>query len=114
VPNEIEFFFSCEGALKYLAHTADKPFIVLSDINLPGMTGAEMKEIINQSPTLRRKSIPFVFLTTTSNHETVLASYEILSQGFFTKPDSINAMQNMVQMILNYWMLAEHPNPDLI
>jgi DNA-binding response OmpR family regulator len=63
---------------------------------------------------LRRKSIPFLFLTTTSAQAVVLESYEMISQGFFTKPNSMEELKKVIQMILNYWKIAKHPNPLLI
>ena len=113
VPNNLKFFSTCDDAYRYLDTTADKPFLIFSDINMPGMSGAELKRKINQAEHIRRKSIPFVFLTTTSAHGAVLDAYESLAQGFFTKPDNINSLKNMIEMILNYWKIARHPNPAL-
>jgi CheY-like chemotaxis protein len=114
VPNELKFFGACVEAYQYLESTNDKPFLIFSDINLPGMSGPELKKKINENIQLRRKSIPYIFLTTTSEHHVVLDAYESLSQGFFTKPDNINALKKMIEMILNYWKLAKHPNPNLL
>lgn len=114
VPNELKYFESCDEAYAYLQTTADKPFIVFSDINMPKMTGFEMKLRINEDEKLRRKSIPFIFLSTTSTHEAILAAYESLSQGFFTKPQKMEDLKAMVKMILNYWKIAGHPNPNLL
>jgi CheY-like chemotaxis protein len=114
VPNELKFFSTCVEAYQYLETTSDKPFLILSDINLPGMSGAELKKKINENTQLRRKSIPYVFLTTTSEHQAVLDAYESLSQGFFTKPNDIGALKKMIEMILNYWKVAKHPNPSLL
>jgi CheY-like chemotaxis protein len=114
VPNPLRFFNNCKDAYTYLETTKEKPFLVLSDINLPGMSGAELKRKINSVAQIRRKSIPFIFLTTTSAHAAVLDAYESLAQGFFTKPDNINALQQMLEMILNYWKISRHPNPNLV
>lgn len=114
IQNQIIYFRKCEEVYEYLKTTKDKPFIIFSDINLPGMTGMELKRKINEDVSIRRKSIPFVFLTTTSDHGVVLESYEILSQGFFTKPDKIAGLKNMIEMIYNYWMIAKHPNAELL
>src|SRR5687768_13843582 len=80
VPNELKFFSTCIAAYQYLETTRDKPFIIFSDINIPGMSGSELKKKINANTQLRRKSIPYVFLTTTSEHHAVLDAYESLSQ----------------------------------
>jgi CheY-like chemotaxis protein len=74
---------------------------------------AELKRKINEIPHIRRKSIPFVFLTTTSAHEAVMDAYESLAQGFFTKPNDVASLKNMIEMILNYWKISRHPNPNL-
>src|SRR4051812_2296619 len=76
VINELRFFTNCYDAYQYLETTTDKPFLIFSDINLPGMSGAELKRKINANTYIRRKSIPFVFLTTTSSHNAVMDAYE--------------------------------------
>jgi DNA-binding response OmpR family regulator len=113
VPNEIKYFDSCEVAYEYLKTTKDSPFIVFSDINLPGMNGSDLKRLINEDAYLRRKSVPYIFLSTTTQEQAVLESYECLSQGFFTKPASMAELKTMISSILHYWNLAKHPNPDL-
>jgi CheY-like chemotaxis protein len=112
VLNELKFFTTSEEAYQYLETTTDKPFLIFSDINLPGMSGSDMKRKINLNTHIRRKSIPFVFLTTTSAHHAVMDAYESLAQGFFTKPNNMKALKQMIEMILNYWKLSRHPDPN--
>jgi CheY-like chemotaxis protein len=114
VENELKFFTSAIDAYDYLDSTTDKPFIIFSDVNLPRMSGAELKKKINQNDKLRKKSIPFIFLTTTSSHTAVAEAYDNLAQGFFTKPHDMKSLREMVNMILDYWKLCKHPNPALI
>jgi CheY-like chemotaxis protein len=114
IPNEVRLFGNCLDAFHYLNTTKEKPFLIFSDINLPLMSGAELKKKINEVDHIRRKSIPFVFLTTTANHEAVLDAYESLAQGFFTKPDNMDSFKRMIEMILNYWKISRHPDPNLI
>ena len=66
VPNVLHFFSSCIDAFNYLLTTIERPFLIISDINIPAMSGFELKEKINEHEMLRRKNIPFVFLSTTS------------------------------------------------
>ena len=113
VPNELKFFGLCEDAYHYLKTTRDKPFIIISDMNLPKMSGGDLKRIINDNTAVRRKSIPFIFLTTSSSQHAVLEAYENLAQGFFTKPSSFDDLKQMIEMILNYWKVCRHPNPEL-
>lgn len=114
VPNTLRFFSNGKDAYHYLDTTTEKPFLVFSDINLPGMSGAELKRQINSVVHIRRRSIPFVFLTTTSAHAAVMDAYESLAQGFFTKPNNMKSLEQMLEMILNYWKLSRHPDPNLV
>ena len=114
ISNEIKIFDTAVAAYDYLISTTDKPFIIFSDVNLPKMTGAQLKKKINENDILRRKSIPFVFLTTTSSHPAVMEAFDNNAQGFFTKPFDMRSLREMVEMILNYWKLSRHPDPNLI
>src|SRR5215210_4071759 len=67
IKNELKFFGDGEEVLYYLKTTTDKPFIILTDVNLPKMRGTELQKRINEDESLRRKSIPFIFLTTSAN-----------------------------------------------
>ena len=49
IPNIVLFFNSCVNAMDYLLTTLEKPLLILSDINLPSMTGMELKQQINQN-----------------------------------------------------------------
>ncbi|GAA4334735.1 hypothetical protein GCM10023184_29030 [Flaviaesturariibacter amylovorans] len=83
-------------------------------MNLPGMTGAQLKAVINNDKRLLRKSIPFVFLTTSTHSDEVLQAYENLAQGYFTKPLTFANFCEMVDMILRYWKIARHPDANLL
>ncbi len=43
VENQLKFFYSSMDAYSYLRTTEEKPFLILSDINLPQMSGLELK-----------------------------------------------------------------------
>lgn len=109
VPNIVKFFNSCLQAFDYLLTTIEKPFLIISDINLPAMTGLELCKKIMENEFVKTKSIPFVFLTTTSDHKVVAQAYEMFVQGFFVKPGSIKELKEMIMMIVNYWKVCRHP-----
>lgn len=110
VSNEIRMFNNCIDALNYLMDTPDKPFIIFSDINLPQMTGLEMRRRITDSARLRKKTIPFVFLSTSAKMHTVELAYEMMVQGYFQKPNSMGELKEMMRMIIDYWKVCRHPN----
>lgn len=109
VSNILKFFDSCVHALNYLVTTMEKPFMIISDINLPAMSGLEFCKKIADSESLKMKSIPFVFLSTTSDQNVIKQAYQMFVQGFFVKPGSIQELKDTIRMILDYWNLCRHP-----
>src|SRR4051812_2844630 len=94
--NERKKFYDGEELLVYLRETEDKPLIIISDINMPLMNGLQLKAEIEKDPYLKRKSIPFVYLSTTANPQQVRKAYELTVQGFFVKGQSYDALKGSV------------------
>jgi CheY-like chemotaxis protein len=111
IPNLLRFFSSCSHAFDYLLTTLERPFLIISDINLPAMTGMELKQKINENEYLRKKAVPFVFLSTNSEQNVVAKAYEILAQGYFVKPVKLFDLKEMLLKIINYWKISSHPGP---
>ncbi len=103
VPNLIHFFHSCLHALEYLLTTLERPFLIISDINLPAMTGMELKKEIYQNEFLRNKNIPFVFLSTNPDVNIISQAYHWHAQGYFVKPPTMKELKEMLQTIIGYW-----------
>ena len=111
VTNELVLFTNCDDGLTYLKTTPDQPFVIFCDVNLPGLSGLEFKRKIDNDPQLRKKSIPFVFYSTSVDQKTVNEAYtQMTVQGFFQKKNSIEETKDMVQLILDYWSECRHPN----
>ena len=108
--NELKFFDNGKPALEYLYATTDRPFLIFCDINMPVMNGLELRRRINDDVFLRRKSIPFVFLTTTDNRQHVEEAYDLTIQGFFKKPNNLEELRHVTQEIVGYWLKCLHPN----
>jgi CheY-like chemotaxis protein len=110
VSNPVRFFSKSQEALYYLMDTREQPRLILSDINMPGMDGLELRRKINESHYLHRKSIPFIFLTTSQLEENIIRAYDLMAQGYFVKPDSFDGLKKVLQQILSYWELSRYPN----
>jgi CheY-like chemotaxis protein len=110
INNELKFFNNGNDGLNYLLTTTDKPLIIFSDINMPAMTGIELRKKINENDYLRKKSIPFVFLTTSERRDAVIEAYEMMVQGYFIKPNNLNEFKRIVRMVIDYWKVCKHPN----
>ena len=110
IENEIKFFKEGNSVLAYLRTTTDKPFIIITDINMPMMNGLELRAEIQKDDHLRKKSIPFVFLSTTDGSRIIDKVYELQVQGFFQKEFSYEAVSNQIKLIIDYWSKCKHPN----
>lgn len=110
VSNPILFFDSGINALQYLQTTTDQPFVILSDMNIPKMSGMELRQAIEDDPALKKKAIPFVFVSTDASPIGVRQAYDFTVQGFFKKPDSMEEFKKMLALLFNYWELCRHPN----
>lgn len=113
ISNELIFFDRCPEALEYLKTSSEQQFIILCDINIPGMNGIEFKKRIDDDPHLRQKSIPFVFLSTSAEKSTVTEAYSKMTvQGYFKKSSSVEEIKKALTLIMDYWKLCRHPNSD--
>jgi len=111
IPNEIVWFKRCVDAFDYLKTHTNQPFLIFCDINLPGLSGLEFKRQIDADKELRKKSIPFVFLSTSTDKKYVDEAYiEMTVQGYFQKANSYVEIKNTVKAILEYWKICKHPN----
>ncbi len=113
IPNKIVWFTKCTEAFKYLKAQTEQPFVILSDVNLPGQNGRDFKKQIDNDEELKKKSIPFVFFTTAADKNYVNEAYiELTVQGYFQKANSYQETKNIIRAILEYWKYCKHPNAD--
>ncbi|MEO6722792.1 MAG: response regulator [Ferruginibacter sp.] len=111
VPNKLIWFSNAAEALDYLLNTQDKPFFILCDVNLPLRNGLEFKRDLDTDPFLRKKSIPFIFYSTSVEQRFIDAAYSEMSvQGFFQKGYDFKEIFTAIKIIMDYWALCKHPN----
>lgn len=110
IPNLIRFFDNGNPALEYLLTTAEQPFLILCDVNMPQMNGLEFKEKIQQDNYLREKGIPFVFISTNASPEAVRKAHVLSVQGYFEKPFSFSEFKGMLRVLFEYWEQCRHIN----
>ncbi len=108
--NEIMYFEDGEKALEYLLSMSIKPFLILSDINMPRLNGMELREKIYNNEQLNLRCIPYLFLTTAAEQPLVIKAYSQSVQGFFVKPSSFNGIEKLISNIMNYWKECHSPD----
>lgn len=108
VTAELRFFENAESFLHYLGETDEQPFLVLSDINMPGMSGFDLKRILAEDAYLQSKGIPFIFLSTNSSKAAVRHAHALGVQGYFEKPHTMPEIRDLFRKIFDYWHLCRH------
>lgn len=110
IHNELKFFKEGGEFLQYLRSTPQKPFIIITDINLPGLTGLQLREEIQKDALLKKKCIPFFFMSTSDGKPIIDKVYELQVQGYFQKESNYPAMKQQIRVIIDYWKNCTHPN----
>lgn len=91
-------FLRRQGRYQGQAH----PDMILLDLNLPKKNGHEVLAEIKEDPEL--KMIPVVILTTSSDEEDVLKSYQLRSNCYITKPVDLDRFIKVVSSIEDFWL----------
>ncbi|AWH86588.1 response regulator [Flavobacterium album] len=108
---EVLWFSSTSEAFEFLKTTSRYIFLIFSDIQLPAESGLEFKQKIDANPRLRRKSIPFVFYSTSASQRDVDDAYTKMTiQGFFQKLGDYDETKMLMKTVFDYWDICKHPN----
>lgn len=83
------------------------PFIVIVDLNLPGLNGIQLISAMRQDDQLKR-SIIFV-LTTSKSEEDKTAAYNLNIAGFVVKETAGRDFLELLHLLAQYWNLVEIP-----
>ena len=81
---------------------AERPDLILLDVNLPKKNGHEVLEHIKSQKNL--KQIPVIMLTTSSAEKDILMSYKNHANCYITKPVDVENFLKVVYSIENFWI----------
>ena len=109
VPHPVLVFADGQTALDYLTTSETLPFLIISEISLPGMSGLELREHLEEDEQIRKKSIPFIFMTYPVEEHLVEQAYEMTIQGLFEKRPGFLDWQSQLKDIIAYWTDCYHP-----
>ena len=95
-----------EQALAFLRQegeyrSAERPDLLLLDLNLPGLDGQEVLAEIRSDPHL--KLIPVVIFSTSSDPEDINNSYKLGANCYLQKPADLEEAPVIVQCLENFW-----------
>ncbi|MBZ5521789.1 MAG: response regulator [Acidobacteriia bacterium] len=81
---------------------ANRPDLVLLDLNLPRKDGREVLAEIKADPDLKR--IPVVILTSSKSEEDILKTYNLHANCYITKPIDLEKFIGVAKAIENFWV----------
>ena len=87
-----------------------RPYLIITDINMPRMNGIELLRKIRQSEHCR-DSIVFV-LTTSNDEQDKIDAYDLNVAGYMLKSDMGTSFTRAIGLIENYWKVVEFPGPE--
>ena len=109
ITNSLEITEDGEKALAFLKDPGkEKPCIILLDLNMPRMNGIEFLRIAKQDEELKR--IPVVVLTTSTEEQDKLDSFNLGVAGYMLKPPDYKQFVEVLRTIDCYWTLSELPD----
>jgi len=92
---EFAFAFSGEEALVCIEKYQHEAVLILSDINMPGMSGLDLLDKIKQKA---HTPPPFVMMITAyADDENFKRSMELGADGFLTKPVDFTALKEKIK-----------------
>jgi CheY-like chemotaxis protein len=109
-PNKVLFFFDGQEALDHINESDEMPFLILSDINMPKLSGFALREKLKTDSKLSNKCIPYLFFSTALNQKAVIDAYSMSVQGFFIKQNSMAELEKTISVIMEYWRRCAAPN----
>ena len=101
-----------EEAMDYLRSAVNEtPCLILLDLNMPRMNGAEFLKIAKADEHL--KKIPVIVLTTSNEERDVIESFRLSVAGYIIKPVDYKKFVEAIRTIDLYWTLSEMPENEM-
>jgi CheY-like chemotaxis protein len=95
------------AALKYLTaepggEPANRPDLILLDLNLPRMSGLEFLAVVKSSEQF--KSIPVIVMSSSAAQDDVSAAYRLNANSYMQKPLEIDQFIRAMDNIRTFWL----------
>lgn len=86
-----------------------RPALILLDLNLPDMTGADILKRIKENPSVRH--IPVIVLTTTDDKLEIQRCYDLGCNAYLTKPLVDQRFANAIRQLGHFLSVMQVPEP---
>jgi chemotaxis family two-component system response regulator Rcp1 len=81
---------------------ADRPDLILLDLNLPRMDGRELLSRLKSDPALR--AIPVVVFTSSNAPRDVARAYALQANCYLVKPPDLLGIERVVSLLNQFWL----------
>lgn len=107
---DIVFFHTGTDLIKRLEKEKSAPFLIMTDVNLPGINGFDLRESLLKTPDKKFHSVPFIFWSTNASNEQIERAYRLRAHGFFIKEGEYNRWKQLFADIITYWSKSKMPS----
>ena len=106
-PVRLSYVADGEQALAFLRREegyadAQRPDLVLLDLNLPRKNGLEVLDELRADPELA--SVPVVMLTSSAAEQDVRSCYALGARSYVVKPHELDAFMELIGAIRAFWL----------
>jgi CheY-like chemotaxis protein len=108
--NQLVCCFSGTEAYNYLKQTEKDTFMIICDVHMPVMDGFEFKRLVEGTPELKIKSIPFFFHSADATDLEIKTAYTLNIQGFLRKAATMEGTLLSLYYLICLWTDLVHPN----
>jgi CheY-like chemotaxis protein len=100
---------NCQEALEYLMNQDNKrPWIVLTDLNTPLMSGIEFLSEVKAHKTLKQTVV--IVLSGSGDERDIAECFRCGAAGYMVKPSDHEQLIDMIRTIHAYWTLSRAPH----
>ena len=93
----LDFASSASTALDILdSHIGEEIILLVSDINMPGMTGLELLPVVKQ----RRPDLPVFMISAYGDQDTIATALECGANRFLTKPVDFSRLKRDIITVM--------------
>lgn len=106
--SEIEMIRARSGseAFQMLSGRKSMPDMILLDLNLPGMSGIEILQLLKRDS--KTSTIPVIIFSMSNNEADISLCYQLKANSFITKPLDLKAFFEVFKTIENFLSDLSH------
>jgi two-component system response regulator len=117
ISNQVIVARNGQEALDYLfakgtyagRNTEEQPILILLDLKLPILSGTDVLRAVRSHESTKR--IPVVVLTTSSEYQDRVNTYDLGANSYVRKPVDFDQFLDATRQLGLYWLLLNEPPP---